>query len=1031
MANDNPSNENSPSQDSPGFTTVNQRLRNVGSVLGGFAKRVGTLLSEVSGQSSLPESLQNSLQKAANLRMLGDWQGASELLLKERGLHGEHDYLLLSLGLTCVGQIIIEGKQKKALNLQVLQRLEELTSQLTKRDSPPAFARLFIATQHLLAGASEKALDVLRRSHQTTKNLPKIFIDEFTLFWHLVAQRAYATRGSYERALLELRKCRILLPKNSGDSLREYIIFEGADLLLVENHLDEAVAWLHTGMTLEAGEASFAAKSRLARIFAAKGEYGEANKLLEELSQTDSAWLETSIRVALGLHNFATARTQALQYLQEDTSDWQRKRLWALAELGAWTTLQIEFPPPSVCAEIVQALQQAIHKAPEKQRIAYLQEAAHAALRLDQCTQELTQMIEAHFGEGLSTAADEFRLVITRYRLKQQISAVEDNFLQGPPIRFRSQFTFVNHLGPDEVSPLRDHNLQNRVLKSHRAFVAAEYCLQRNEVEQAQEYLVSVLGLTPEFKPAQDLLMQLVNPEQELRLEALLNSSTKLLAGLPSHILGIPLTGIQNFLTQVIAARERLVRPLTIAVMGEFSSGKSTFVNALLGEAVAPMGILPTTTTINVFRRGTNGGARIHYRDGQISTLTRNDVEPFLHSLDDVEASRIRHVEIERAGVRMGDAAIVDTPGLHALDGFHEQVAKDFIEEADAIVWIFSATSGGTGSEAGMLAQLRSDGRKVLGIVNKIDTLDEEERTELCEYLGEQFTDVLVDVVPVSAHQALNYRVQTKSPEKRNDFQPQEDSFVVIEQALEKHFLNNARELKRSLTIRRVCDALQSSQENIEDVITTLETRAEQAANADPTNFTNVRHALANFADHMHSQILDLDDLLTRECLALGVLSTKASKQNPLVNKQESVYLLSVLRDAALHRLQAAVRESSLTIPLPMFSAILVEHMVPWAQGFFDSLEASYFMSQLVQEHGRLIEQGETALRERFRSVLSPMADAWRAFARHLEQALLDATEEEKRSAIDQPRAEILRLRCTAIAQLDHLLQKFNQLQGS
>ena len=57
--------------------------------------------------------------------------------------------------------------------------------------------------------------------------------------------------------------------------------------------------------------------------------------------------------------------------------------------------------------------------------------------------------------------------------------------------------------------------------------------------------------------------------------------------------------GVGEALAQVVAARERLARPLTIAIMGEFSAGKSTFVNALLGEAVAPMGVLPTTTTIN------------------------------------------------------------------------------------------------------------------------------------------------------------------------------------------------------------------------------------------------------------------------------------------------------------------------------------------------------------------------------------------------------------------------------------------------
>ena len=53
------------------------------------------------------------------------------------------------------------------------------------------------------------------------------------------------------------------------------------------------------------------------------------------------------------------------------------------------------------------------------------------------------------------------------------------------------------------------------------------------------------------------------------------------------------------------------------------------------------------------------------------------------------------------------NASIVDTPGLNALDAFHEEVARGFIDEADAIVWVFSATRGGAASELGMLQELR------------------------------------------------------------------------------------------------------------------------------------------------------------------------------------------------------------------------------------------------------------------------------------------------------------------------------------
>src|SRR5690606_24318693 len=205
-----------------------------------------------------------------------------------------------------------------------------------------------------------------------------------------------------------------------------------------------------------------------------------------------------------------------------------------------------------------------------------------------------------------------------------------------------------------------------------------------------------------ELEVARKRLVALTGPAVGERLEDRLAAATELLARLPDEVLEIPLRGGPEALNMVIAARERLARPLTIAIMGEFSAGKSTFVNALLGEAVAPMGVLPTTTTINVFRRGSTGGARVHYRDGRIASLAPGDVQGFLHGLDGAEAARIRHVEIERTGERMGEAAVVDTPGLNALDAFHEQVAREFLDEADAVVWLFSATRSGAATEVGM-----------------------------------------------------------------------------------------------------------------------------------------------------------------------------------------------------------------------------------------------------------------------------------------------------------------------------------------
>jgi len=66
----------------------------------------------------------------------------------------------------------------------------------------------------------------------------------------------------------------------------------------------------------------------------------------------------------------------------------------------------------------------------------------------------------------------------------------------------------------------------------------------------------------------------------------------------------------------VSRAAANLDQPLLVTVMGEFSSGKSSFVNAFIGADVAPTGITPTTATINVVRYGRDRGGRVVSADG-------------------------------------------------------------------------------------------------------------------------------------------------------------------------------------------------------------------------------------------------------------------------------------------------------------------------------------------------------------------------------------------------------------------------------
>jgi GTP-binding protein EngB required for normal cell division len=182
-------------------------------------------------------------------------------------------------------------------------------------------------------------------------------------------------------------------------------------------------------------------------------------------------------------------------------------------------------------------------------------------------------------------------------------------------------------------------------------------------------------------------------------------------------------------------AREQLSGLFLLVIAGEFNSGKSSFINALLGERVLPEGVTPTTDRINVLRHGP-----------EISEQLR---EAFL-------LERTHPAELLR------ELNVVDTPGTNAIIRRHEELTRDFVPRSDLVLFVTSADRPFTESERGFLEQIREWGKKIVFIVNKIDILIRpEERDEVIGYVRDNATGLLgeiPEIFAVSARQALEAR---------------------------------------------------------------------------------------------------------------------------------------------------------------------------------------------------------------------------------------------------------------------------------
>ncbi|MBA3464188.1 MAG: dynamin family protein [Deltaproteobacteria bacterium] len=259
---------------------------------------------------------------------------------------------------------------------------------------------------------------------------------------------------------------------------------------------------------------------------------------------------------------------------------------------------------------------------------------------------------------------------------------------------------------------------------------------------------------------------------------------------------------------EVARASANLDQPLLVTVMGEFSSGKSSFVNAFIGADVAPTGITPTTATINVVRYGRERGGRIVKRDGATLELGWDALMAHMRALTPEDAKAIDRVEILVPLPQLEKINIVDTPGLNSIQPEHEATARAFIAKADAIVWVFTAAQGGKASEKKALRSIRDEGKRVLGVLNKADQLSPDETKEVVSFIGGELDELVEAIVPFSARDALKWKRTNEG---------KDGNWSELSSSLEERFFQQARQLKRDACARILKSVLADATRTIDE----------------------------------------------------------------------------------------------------------------------------------------------------------------------------------------------------------------------
>ncbi|MBE6099655.1 MAG: hypothetical protein E7197_06320 [Anaerovibrio sp.] len=201
----------------------------------------------------------------------------------------------------------------------------------------------------------------------------------------------------------------------------------------------------------------------------------------------------------------------------------------------------------------------------------------------------------------------------------------------------------------------------------------------------------------------------------------------------------------------------------TVVVLGEFKRGKSTFVNALLGESLLPMDILPETATINAIMYKDNPTVQVLYQDGEVEQgePSQEYLKKFSARQDGNAAEKVKYIKIGYPSSLLKNRVIlVDTPGVSDMDEQRCDVTYEFIPKANAVIFLLDANSPLKKTEKDFIEErlLPQGVNNILFLLNKYDSVDEEEDDDLLETTQQRLSKAFerdIPVYPVSARWAL------------------------------------------------------------------------------------------------------------------------------------------------------------------------------------------------------------------------------------------------------------------------------------
>ena len=191
-----------------------------------------------------------------------------------------------------------------------------------------------------------------------------------------------------------------------------------------------------------------------------------------------------------------------------------------------------------------------------------------------------------------------------------------------------------------------------------------------------------------------------------------------------------------------------------LVAAGQFKRGKSSVINALLGEPLVPAGVVPLTSVITIIQSGATAAAYATLRYGERRAIPIAELGEYVTERGNpANAKSVERVVIEHPSPWLADGVrLVDTPGIASVYEHNTDETRKYLPQADAVLFIASVDQPVSRAELDFLRDIRRYAGKIFCLLNKTDYLRPHELQESLAFSVQAIREALgTEVVPVFA----------------------------------------------------------------------------------------------------------------------------------------------------------------------------------------------------------------------------------------------------------------------------------------